>query len=245
MDFSEIRGAGAKFSQILAQLERDGLIPPHPGVALGEIPTVPNPPLLGPIIRSEHPWWLLKAHRGAVAAWTGKPCYVLGRTDPTKHPKWSKILWSASDALVEHNIAPARWAYWSIMCWTHERKNGSMPPLPYVWSKTRIKKQRGWFRSSCPELGGEPLECAQIPQLGKMWADARDFVSSIDPERPLSDIQKDVAQVVSMPRFQACLELARLNLESSRTDLQVKASGGAWIWSISRKIRTESENGEK
>ena len=243
MQLSEIRGSGSRFSQILATLESEGLLPPHPGAALGEIPTVPNPPLINMVARSEHPWWLLKAHRGAVAEWTGKSCYVLGRTDPTKHPKWSKILWSASDALVEHSIAPARWAYWSILCWTHERGGKSMPPLPYVWSKTRIKKQRGWFRSDCPGLGGEPLNCAQISQLGKMWADGRNFVSSIDPTTPVGDIRRSVIEVVSMPRFQACLELAKLNLESTRKDLQVKASGGAWIWKITRKIRTTPENG--
>lgn len=237
MNFSEIRGKGSQVSRIVEHLERVRAIPPHPGVALGEVPTFPSPPTLANVPRSEHPWWLLKAYRGAVAEWTGKPCYVLGKSNPATHPRWSKLLFSAAAALVEHNISPARWAYWSLLCWSYERGEESTPPLAYVWNKTRIKKQRGWFRTDCPELGGEPLKCAHISELGKMWADARDFVSSIDPNVPLLDIQKGVTKVVCMSRFQACLELAKYELESSCADLQFKANSGAWIWKISSKSR--------
>jgi len=240
MEFSEIRGRGRQVSSRLQELEIIGAIPPHPGAALGEIPTFPSPPTLANVPRSEHPWWLLKAYRGAVAEWTGKSCYVLGKTNPCTHPKWSKVLGSAADALMEHNISPARWAYWSLLCWSHDREK-SAPPLNYVWSKTRIKKQRGWFRTDCPELGGDPLKCAQILELGKMWADARDFVSSVESNVPLLDIQKDVAKVVCMSRFQACLELTKYELQSSRDALQFKANSGAWIWKISRKSRLKSD----
>lgn len=245
MDRLEIRGNAQRTPGWVALLERRGVVPQHPGAALGQLPVIPSPPLLPLQNKSEHPWILLKAYRGAVSAWTGKACYVLGRTDPTKSQKWARLLHAGAKILAEHGITPARWAYWSLLCWCHERTDGSVPPLHYVWSAKRISKQRGWFRQACPQLGGEAIMPECLPELITMWAAARSVVSGVADTSSLEDIGKSVNAVCSMDAYRATVELAKQQSASKHRQMCTKVSSGAWIWAITRRNRLESVSKEK
>lgn len=89
-----------------------------------------------------------------------------GGPDPVLSKDWDKWLRPAAEALAEHGIPPAAWAVWVLRHAKAEQdRRGAktwVPGMQAVFNPERIRKQRGFFRSTSEHTYGNRLKIERV-----------------------------------------------------------------------------------
>lgn len=126
-----------------------GGVPRYPGPTVMPPATVPGPPELpAGLSDSDAVERLLKAFRGAVAARTKKPCWVLGRKGSVEKSPYFGLLVKAAREMEDRQWRPGAWVMWRFDTWD-EMQGGRKrePPLKWVFSLEAMDEHGGWFES--------------------------------------------------------------------------------------------------
>jgi hypothetical protein len=126
--------------------------------------------------------FLVDAHKAVVFAKTGKrvwsaravvdPATLKEETTKAGKAKNTKVktrftfLKNAAEMFQRHDISPVGWLAWSLDFWLENENDNEPPRISWLYSKTRIEKHRGFYRSNATGYsGGRVIHGRQYKRL--------------------------------------------------------------------------------
>lgn len=212
-------------------------IPAFPGGPDSPIVRLPAPPRLDPTDDDEYMvralarayrdaarklWgdgdWLFKGTRGSPRAWRG----------------WKRLV-AATKKLIEHDLSPIVWAYWSMQTWL-TNKGGKLPkqppPMTVVFSPDKIDRFRGWCRQETRgTVGGATFRPPSLVALAKVWSQMHQKMIEKDPDpNDTEAVQRIVTEYFPPGYYDEQMALARKEADDKQAMLRRAAQENVWIW---------------
>lgn len=211
----------------------DGLVPPYPTTDL--IPPVKMPPM--PRIPEaagdvEKVTALVAAYRAAVAKEYGPKSKARWVYAKGIHPKVKnfRALVNCADLCLEHEISPHGWAMFSIENW--QAKNGSEkpPPITYVFNRSRLQRQHGWYRSRGAEFSdARVVLCDWHRRLLVRWVRLQNDLVRNQPAT-VQAVRAIVERYFPGQTWDRAVETARRESHARSAQLSDAVAAGHWIW---------------
>lgn len=191
--------------------------------------TTPGAPLLdATATRLDWANQCLGYYRGAHQVHLGKRCFMLSRKPLAAEPKWFDLLRRASQALAEHEIAPADWVDWRFEVWLRGRAGGKVTPpgLNYVFNPVTIHDKHGWFESAHEPLGAKVRHSPAYLELRRL---VYGYLAASRSAAP-AQLQNLRVQFFPPGLYDQLVATAREENKQLHSDLKRRAKAGEWIW---------------
>lgn len=176
---------------------------------------------------------LVTAYRAAVRHRFGdvRQCNVYARGGVHRGVRNFRMLASFAELLVDVDVKPHGWCMFSIDGWASYKGDGSVPPVPYVFSRSRLQKQHGWYRSTCVEARSTGVGLAPLHRLLiARWNHMQAALVGLSHPRTVQAVRAVINQFFPGDSWDRAVEAAREESEQISTSLASSVSDGRWIW---------------
>lgn len=211
----------------------DGLVPPYPTTDL--IPAVKLPPM--PRISDaagdvEKVTALVAAYRAAAVKKYGpetKARWIYARGI---HPKVKnfRALVNCAELCLEHEISPHGWALFSIDNWIDKNGSGKPPPVTFVFNRSRLQRQHGWYRSQSAEYSDARVVLGPLHHLLLVrWTRMQGELVRNQPGT-VQAVRAIVERFFPGKTWDEMVDRARRESRERTALLKDAVASGQWIW---------------
>lgn len=192
---------------------------------------VPGPPRIPPGLTEDAAVdWLLKAYRGAVAARTGKACWVLSRAGEARKSKHWAALKAAAEKLTENEWSPGAWVLWRLDSWAQMNSGKKPAPLHWVFSEGAMDEHADWFSNEAGHYAAPRAIYNRFAQdmLRRYSAMQTALITAcaVTPE----EVAAVVREHFPADTYARRIALANRHTQEDQKIINLKVQRGDWCW---------------